>query len=595
MRRITIYAFYDPDGLVDDYVVDCVAAISEHSEKVLVVVNGKLEASSRARFTDIPGVQVVLRTNNGFDIWGYKHGLDFVGWDELGRYDEVVLMNSTIAGPLYPLSEMFNAMDARDVDFWGMTMHAGEDFDPWNLLPTGRIERHIQSFFMAVRKHMLRSQEFRDYWDALPPIRSYTEAVALHEAVFTHRFAALGFRWSTYVDSTDLEHITSYALMFLPEQILIGKRCPFFKRKALFLPAPDLAATEATSTITMIECLDALGYDLQRVLPNVIRTSHQADVRLSLNAFEVLTSRPEDDAVDLSRVRAVAWVKDLTSCMVLERCRSVLERCGELVIVTGREPTDRVVQRLTEFKARVVTGAPFAQFVREVGRAAATADHVLLLGCTDEFAGLPEINAYTQYELALRALAGSSATLTSAVRQLESSTFAGALAPPPTPTMLAAQNANWGAVANRVDTLLAVLGIHVPLSPAKPAWSPPGGVVLARSGVLAVDWNLVATAASHLADATAQALFTSLIPFITQSRGKLLVFVLPERLTASAIFAAHMQAYGVVVPVQSRYRVLAARTYHRVERSTPKTRTAVLARRVTVAAATRARSRLLKP
>ncbi len=568
MRRITIYAFYDPDGLVDDYVVDCVAAMSEHSEKVLVVVNDKVQAASRARLTDIPRVQVVQRTNKGFDIWGYKHGLDFVGWSELERYDEVLLMNSTIAGPLYPLSELFDTMDAQDVDFWGLTMHAGEDYDPWNLLPTGKLERHIQSYFMAVRKRMLQSQEFRDYWDALPPIRSYTEAVALHEAVFTHRFAELGFQWTTYVDSTDLEHLTPYALMFLPEQVLIGKRCPFFKRKALFLPAPDLVATQATSTTTMIECLDALGYDLQRVLPNVIRTSHQSDVRLSLNAFEVLSPRPEDDAADLSKVRVVAWVKDLTSCMALERCRAALERCGEVVIVTGRDPADRIVRRLTELKARVVTGAPFAQFVREIGRAAGTTDHVLVLGHTDEFAGLSELGVYVRSELTLRALAGTGATLASAVRQLESSKLAGAFAGPPTSTTLAAQNGAWGAISDRIEILLAVLDVQVPISPGKPAWGPPGGVVLAGPGMLAADWNLVANAVSHLSEPMAQELFAALIPFIVQGHGRLLVFALPERLTANAIFAGHLQTAQAADhrTLSSRLEARASREFHKLRR-----------------------------
>jgi lipopolysaccharide biosynthesis protein len=30
-------------------------------------------------------------------------------------------MNSTIAGPVCSLPEMFDAMDARDLDLWGMT------------------------------------------------------------------------------------------------------------------------------------------------------------------------------------------------------------------------------------------------------------------------------------------------------------------------------------------------------------------------------------------------------------------------------------------------------------------------------------------
>ncbi|HEY0227086.1 MAG TPA: rhamnan synthesis F family protein, partial [Mycobacterium sp.] len=518
------------------------------------------------RLTDIPAVDVVERANKGFDIWGYKHGLDLIGWDELGRYDEVVLMNSTIAGPLYPLSEMFDAMDARDLDFWGLTMHAGEDYDPWDLLPTGKIERHIQSYFTAVRRRMLKSAEFHDYWDSLAPIGSYIEAVALHEAVFTYQFAEAGFQWASYIDSTDLEHLTSYPLMFLPAEVLIEKRCPFFKRKALFLGAGDLVATRATSTATMVECLDTLGYDLQRVLPSVIRTSHQSDVRLALNAFEVLASQSDASTADLSKVRVLAWVKDLASCFALERSRSVLEQCAELVIFVSRDAEDQLLDRLTGFKARTVSGKTFAEFVREVGRSAQTPDYLLVLGCAGDFSDLREISAYVQYETGLRALAGSSATLTSAIAHIASSTVAGALTSPLAGLVPRTQEEAWEAVAARVETLLALLGIHVPLSPEKPAWGPPSGAVLAGPGMLAADWNLVAETVSSLDEETAEALFTSIIPFILQSHGRLLVFALTDTMTAHAVFANQLQALqarsGVAAHEQRKHSIRVARVYH---------------------------------
>jgi len=572
VKRLTIYAFYDPEGLVDDYVVDCVVALSEQSEKVLVVSNGKLEAASLSRLTEIPSTQVVQRSNKGFDIWGYKYGLDFVGWSELERYDEVVLTNSTIAGPLYPLSEMFDAMDARDVDFWGLTMHGGEDYDPWHLLPTGRIEPHIQSFFTAFRPRMLQSTEFREYWQSLPAIRSYTEAVALHEAVFTHRFAELGFRWTTYVHGTDLECLSSYPLMFLPEQVLIGKRCPFFKRKALFLEAADLIATQAASTVTMLECLDRLGYDLQRVLPNVIRTNHQSDIRLSMNAFELLASRPDqsttDSTTDLSKVRVVAWVRGMADCLALERCRQTLERCLEFVIVTANDPESELAQRLSDFRARIVSGSTFAEFVREVGCASRTKAHVLLFGANGGPPARHEISTYVQSETGLRALADNDATLTSAVRRLENSTLAGALTSPLTGLTPTAQAAIWRTVASRTEKLLKALGVHVPIHPEKPAWGPPSGVVLAGPNMLAADWDLAAGMMSDLSDETAGALLASLIPFIVQSHGRLLAFALPDKLAGMSIFSAHVQA--LPAPAQRTLRTLlrtqAARSYRSLRR-----------------------------
>ena len=561
MKRLTIYAFYDPDGQVDDYVVDCVAAMSEHSERVLIVSNGKLEAASLRRLADIRAVAVVERANEGFDIWGYKHGLDLVGWSEVAKYDEVVLMNSTIAGPLYPLSEMFDVMDAQDVDFWGVTAHAGEDYDPWDLLPSGALERHIQSYFTGIRSQMLQSGAFREYWDSLAPIRSYAEAVALHEAIFTHKFAELGFSWTSYVDGTDLEYLSPYPLMFLPREVLIEKRCPFFKRKALFLSAPDLVATLATSTTTMVKALSDLGYDLRRVLPSVIRTSHQSDIRLSLNAFETLTSRSGGGA-DPHDVRVVAWVKDMVTCSALERYRPVLERCKDVVIVTNGELDEGVLNRLSNFEARIVTGKTFADFVREVGRGAQSQDHLLVLGSTSSAGGLSGIAAYVQYETGLRAVAGSDAILASAIAHLETCHVAGALTSPLATLGLDRQQDAWWGLAARTEALLAALGIRLPVSSEKPAWGPPSGIVLAAPGMLATDWELIADAMSDLSEAKAEELLTSLIPFILQSHARLLVFALPEEMTASGIFASQPHALREAGDKAHKDRLRPARVYH---------------------------------
>lgn len=560
MRRLAIYAFYDPDGLVDDYVVDCVRAIAEHCERTLVVSNGPVASGSADRLTAVPSVELFERDNEGFDIWGYKHGLESVGWDELERYDEVVLMNSTIAGPLYPLSEMFDAMDARRADFWGLTAHAGEDYDPWDLLPTDKLERHIQSYFTVIRQPMLSRPEFRGYWDSLPMIRSYTEAVALHEAVFTQKFEELGFHWTSYVDGADLEAISPYPLMFLPEQVLVTKRCPFFKRKALLLGASDLAATHAMSTAAMVGCLSRLGYDLDRVLPNVIRTSHQSDVRLSLSTFAMLEPASGDHTTNLSRVRVVARVKDIESCLALERFRSVLERCGHFVIVADHHLDERVLRRLTAFKARLVTNAGVSEFASEVGHGAQTKDHLLLFGCTGGEAGL---SAYSRYEAGLRALADSEGVLASAVAHLEGSRLAGALASPLTSIGIDSWSVDWREAGAPLDTVLPLLGLDVPLNRAKAAWGPFGGIVLAAPGMLAADWDVVADTMSGLPRSRAEELFASLIPFILQGHGRLLEFSLPERMTASAVFASHLrQALRCAVAAEAKQSRRSARVYH---------------------------------
>ncbi|MDF7663237.1 rhamnan synthesis F family protein, partial [Bifidobacterium sp. ESL0763] len=120
VNRLGIFFFYDAEGVVDDYVTTLLAGFKPFFSELTIVVNGKLTDTSRARllrYTDAD--KLIVRENKGFDVWAYKTGLETYGWEKLATFDEVCLFNHTIMGPVYPFSEMFEAMDQRDLDFWG--------------------------------------------------------------------------------------------------------------------------------------------------------------------------------------------------------------------------------------------------------------------------------------------------------------------------------------------------------------------------------------------------------------------------------------------------------------------------------------------
>lgn len=70
------------------------------------------------------GAGRIERENVGFDVGAYREALLTLGREKLAEYEEIVLMNYTLAGPVCSLAAMFTAMDARpELDFWGLTRH----------------------------------------------------------------------------------------------------------------------------------------------------------------------------------------------------------------------------------------------------------------------------------------------------------------------------------------------------------------------------------------------------------------------------------------------------------------------------------------
>ena len=95
MRRIAIYFFWDKDGIVDDYNIYMLADLRKNTEKVIVVSNGEMEKEGYAKFEKVADL-IIERENKGFDVWAYKKGIEYIGWDELAEYDELILMNLQI-------------------------------------------------------------------------------------------------------------------------------------------------------------------------------------------------------------------------------------------------------------------------------------------------------------------------------------------------------------------------------------------------------------------------------------------------------------------------------------------------------------------
>ena len=156
-NRLLIYFFYDGDGIVDDYNIVMLNDLMKSCKDLFVVSNGILSEEGRQKFATLTD-HIMERPNKGFDVGAYQDSLRTIGWEQLEKYEEVILMNYTIMGPVYPFAEMFDSMDGRELDFWGITKYHGANVDPYGMIKCGYIREHIQSHFIAVRRNMVKSE-----------------------------------------------------------------------------------------------------------------------------------------------------------------------------------------------------------------------------------------------------------------------------------------------------------------------------------------------------------------------------------------------------------------------------------------------------
>lgn len=531
-RRLCIYFFYDSEGVIDEYVLDCLQAMSEHCEDILLVSNGKLKADSAAKLSSIKGLRVLERTNEGFDVWAYKHGLDTLGWDAVSSYDEVIFMNFTIVGPLYPLSEMFNAMESRAVDFWGINVHSGESYDPWNVMVDGYIPKHLQSHFIAVRKAMTQSPEFQAYWDTMREIKSYEQAIGFHEAIFTQTFEKHGFTWDSYVDTKDLEQVTSYPLMFMPDEVLKNRRSPFFKRKALILPIGEyLGATHGFTVVDTMTTLKDLGYDLQKIMPHILRTGNQADIRHTLNAVRIVPQRSSERLNNVAAI--VAYVDSLAKAEQLKKYLHVLQQVDAVHVIASGRSVHQIAASLASQPGLKLVRAGYVEFLKTIEQASKMYAYVGVLAFTNPQPNSRGIHHAEYYAHGLRALFGSKELLQGFVAELQKDALYGVFASPqPLHGGYEGFEATlWQKHFKQTEKLLRGLGIKSEVHPYKAPLSSLSGMFWIKSPALkALNWRALYDRIQFMPSTKAVHIVNFALPFIVQQSGHLMAYGMSQEI-----------------------------------------------------------------
>lgn len=353
-RRLVIYVVYDRRGTVEDFVRFALEGMRDEAAHILAVVNGSLDDAGRALLEAVTD-DILVRSNDGFDIWAHKEGLEHVG-DRIAEFDEVLLTNDTWFGPVRPYAPVFEKMNTRKVHFWGMTDH---EWEPINKFTNeGELPYHLQSFWIAVRKEMFLSPEWQAYWRDLPEMPSYFDAVLKHEAQFTKHFQDRGY--SASVAFASREYPTEHPALFNAD-LLLADGCPLVKRRPFFHYPPFLDRHAVIGRRTVSE-IARYGYPIELMWSNLAKNVQPKTLNADAGMLEVL----DESALGPASARRVAVLAHCADPRTVDHILSRLEQMAidfDLVITTldddgaARIRTaidDRQLPKITSIDIRVV-------------------------------------------------------------------------------------------------------------------------------------------------------------------------------------------------------------------------------------------------
>lgn len=477
-NRLLIYFFFDADGIVDDYNIFMLQDMMKNCKDLFIISNGKLEQEGHRKFSKLTD-KILERKNEGFDVGAYKEALKTITWDKLSEYDEIVLMNYTIMGPVFPFAEMFQSMDERELDFWGITKYHEVKVDPYGKIKCGYLREHIQSHFIAVRKNMLVSEAFHEYWDKIPPIKSYGDSVAYHESYFTHHFAKRGFKWDVYINTDDMKKFTEYPLLKAPKKLIEEKRCPIFKRRSFNHDYIDFVNTTiGEPSYELMEYLkNHTNYDVNFIWDNILRCCNQAKIKECLQLNYVVSSNNSSDISPILKKRKIALVLHLYYEELLEESYGYacsMPKEADVFITVGNTRMKKLVEEsFQSLECRQLKIIQIPNRGRDVGSVLVAVnpeileyDYVCFAHDKKVTQLQPECKgaswAYECFESVLK----NKHHVNNIIQLFEDNPRMGLLTPPPPvhaeyfPTI----GNEWGANFENTSKLAEKLGIHVPMS-----------------------------------------------------------------------------------------------------------------------------------
>lgn len=233
MNRLAIFVFYDRDGIASDYVFFLLNSLKSIVDKIVIAVNGNVCDTSLKSLYEYAD-DILIRENIGLDAGAYKDILcDYIGWEKIRKFDELLLVNDTFYGPIYPLEDIFNKMKDIETDYWGMTR------SPAGKMKNGyKYDIHIQSYFIAFRKKVLLDNGFKKIWEEMKYPKSIVPAVISFELACNKYLMNHGFKGVALTDLFELKyHVeeNDNPYLLFPFEMIRDANIPIIKRKSLNL------------------------------------------------------------------------------------------------------------------------------------------------------------------------------------------------------------------------------------------------------------------------------------------------------------------------------------------------------------------------
>lgn len=261
MRRAVVFAHYDKDNLIDDYVVYYVSALKKAGCDVVFVSCKELAQTELEKLNGLV-IHTITENHDEYDFGSYKRGFLYLE-PKLSEYDELIFANDSCYGPLYPISEVFAEMEKKNCDFWGITKN---NFGYIKQFKHYFVRRtHIQSYFIAFKNNIFTQEFFADFINSIKHEQEKRDIIINYEIGLSELLIKQGYRFAVLVDAYNR---INNASVLKWRQLILRYKMPFFKCSLPRLANRNIMTVEGYQDVIK----EVSNYPCKLIVNNINRT-----------------------------------------------------------------------------------------------------------------------------------------------------------------------------------------------------------------------------------------------------------------------------------------------------------------------------------
>lgn len=209
-KRICLFAGYSSYEVIEDYVVYLIEKLSLISD-VYYLSDNDLKEEEKDKL--LPYAKGVYSKEHGkYDFGSWQELIYILGWDKLAEYDELILTNDSIIGPLYNIQILIDKT-ILDEEWQFCGINSAYNYDCW----------HLSSYFLMMKKEVFMSRIFKEYIEGIKKEESVDKVIEKYEIGLSRIMVENGFKVKSIVDFKKN--------IYISWRNFIKKGSPFLKKK----------------------------------------------------------------------------------------------------------------------------------------------------------------------------------------------------------------------------------------------------------------------------------------------------------------------------------------------------------------------------